>query len=242
MNYFHNKRFLVTLGIVTLLGIVIFLVSVLGSNGAVNPNRDKNLTAEEGRDFAALYQHGELYNAVEGNEDVMSQIRADIMTFARVTRSEFSDKETLVGFTFDKKSSKDGDAYVYTGHYYGPKDKIQITLTPYGRGVYTLSITNLVDSTNIDEYLSMNGKRNQFIRNLPVENDYYSVRYQLPYDRVVVSFYDGYTSANVDEVTNLITEALGGTNSGDVVYSINRIGIVSLEQVRQNLVNPMPLP
>lgn len=239
MEYFRNKKILLVIAALVLISVV--LLQLVGGQQAINPYKDKNRTAEEGRDFAALYMQGELYKAVDANEDVMGQIRADLLTFARTTRPEFADKEALVGFTFDKNFNKEDDTYIFTGRYYGLKDNIQVKLTPHGRGVYTLSVTNLKDQANIDASLKMNGKRNQYITTLPVEKPFYSIRYQLTQDRIVVSFYDGYTSSDVNEAQEHITTGLGD-DTKDVVYSINRIGIVSFDKVRENLVNPLPIP
>lgn len=242
MNQNTNRRIWITLVVIATLCLGAWAISSLSQRGAINPNKDSALTAGEGRDYAALYQHSEVYEAVDKNEDVLSYIRFDMMTFARTTRPEFANRETLVGFTFDKKFEKDGETFVFTGQYYGVRDKIQVKLAPQGRGVYTLSITNLGDGTNIDDSLSMNGKRNRFIKTLPKEEGRYSIRYQLTHDRIVVSFYDGYTNQDVDEVVTTLVEGLGDEVNNNVVYSINRIGIVPIEKVRENLVNPLPLP
>lgn len=220
----------------------VFLVNNFAGNQVVNPNTDSNRSAEEGKDFAALYRHGEIFNAVGADEDIMSQIRSDILTFARVTRPEFADRDTLVGFTFDKKTNKEKGVHVYTGYYYDLDNRIEIRLTPRGSGVYTLSITNLEDKTNIDDFLRMNGPRNAFIRSLPIETGAYSVRYLIKGDKVVASFQPGYTAADLSEVEKLLTDNLGDNYEDDVVFSLNRIGSMTIDALRDNLVNPVPIP
>lgn len=242
MKQLLNRRFLIILSIVVTLGGGWFLYKNISGAGTVDPNTDKNRTAEEGRDYAALYRQGGVFMAVDSSEPVMSQIRNNVLTFARTTRPEFASKDTLVGFTFDKKSTTNGDTSVFTGRYYGLRDKIEIKLTPNGRGIYTLSITNLKDNTNVDSQLSMNGKRNHYITTLPVEKQTYSIRYQNNYDRVLVTFYDGYAAQDVDEAVNAITEGLGEEADKNVMYNINRLGIVPLQTVRDNLINPLPRP
>lgn len=216
------------------------------NNGVINPNKDDFVGADDGagdgKNFAVFYKSGDLYAKIDHNDDVLTSIQEDVMLFARTTRAEFKDPTVLVGFTFDKGSKKKGEVYVYTGHFYGLDDKIEIRLTPHERGVYTLSITNLVDGANIDDKLSLNGKRNAYIKTLPIEKDRYSIRYQLPMDRIVVSFYDGYSIGDVNEAAASIEAGLGTTETKDVVYNLNRIGLVSLEAVRQNLVTPLPQP
>lgn len=216
-------------------------VSSLGPD-QINPNKDKLLSPDEGKKYAAVYNISDLYTATDENDDVLRNIQTDLVTFARSTRPEFADADTLVGFTFDKKSGKEGETSVYSGYFYGLNDKIQVKLTPHGRGVYTLSITNLKDNTNVDDELSMNGKRNHYIVTLPIEKPNYSIRYQNKQDRILVSFYDGYTLQDVDEAVGSITAGLGEEADKNVAYNINRIGFVSLEKVRENLVNPIPTP
>lgn len=241
MNFFRNNRLVtVLLILVVLLGLGLLIFREVTSTSVVNPSEDRLRTPDEGVARAALYKQGDLYKAVEENEYVMDQIRLDLLTFARSTRPEFVDTETLVGFTFNEGFETQGATLVFTGYYYGVSDKIEIKLTPHGRGVYTLSITNLKDQTNIDEELRLNGKRNEFIVSLPVEKDFYSVRYQLPEDRVVVSFYQGYGTKDVDAVAKLVTDALGDTQSNDVVYVLNGKGAYSLDRIKDNLKNPIP--
>lgn len=223
-----SKRILVILGVIISLT---FLFIASRTDQVVNPNNDKELSAEEGRDYAALYRQGSIYSIVDGNEDVMSQIRKDILTFARVTRNEFRDKNILIGFTFDKKTDMDGGAHIYTGRYYGLKDRIRIKLTPEGSGVYTISIVNTSDNTNIDENLLLNGKRNRYVKVLPIEGTYYSIRYQLTMDRIVVTFYEDYTRADVEAVKKSVTEALGEVTHQDVIYTINAKGIFSIQEI-----------
>lgn len=232
--------FLAIMGSLLLVGLLVF--NRPGSSSAVNPATDKDRSAEEGTDYAALYKHGELYNAVENNDLVLQQIKKDLLLFARSTRSEFANTKTLVGFTILKQLPKEGEASVFTGRFYGVGDEIRVAVTPHGRGVYTLSITNLADQTNIDEYLGLNGKRNRFIKTLPLQKGRYSIRHQLSEDRIVVTFYDGYTAAEVDEVVSILQEALGDEYVNDVVFSINRKGIFPLEVVRLNITNPISEP
>lgn len=208
-------------------------------NKAVDPSKDELLSLEDG---TILYHAGNFYRSLGENDDTFSMAEKDIVFFGRTTRPEFKDPNTTVSFTFDKKISKQGNTSIFTGTYFGLDDKIEIRLTAHDRGVYTLSITNLKDKTNIDDQLSMNGKRNIFIRTLPVQKGHFSIRYQQPFDRIVVTFYDGYAAKDVDEATTMIRTALGNAESQDVVYTINRIGEVSLEQARQNLTTPLPQP
>ncbi len=211
------------------------------TSSVVNPNKDKNLNPDDGISYAVLYDYAEVFSVIDENEDVLRSIQKDLLFFARSTRQEFSDNTVLVGFTFvdEDENYKQNETSFFTGYFYGLEDKIQVSLTPYGRGVYTLSITNLKDSTNIDDSLSMNGQRNRFIITLPIEKSFYSIRYQLTEDRIVVSFYDGYTQKDIDEVIATINSGFGENNLDDVVYSINRVGIVNLDQVGQNLITPL---
>lgn len=237
---FKTRAIIITVGIL-LICAIFALIKFTGSN-VIDPNKDNLLEGAAGKNYAALYMISDVYEAVGQNDDVFHQVEKDMLTFARVTRPEFANPESLVGFTFDKAFTKEGDATIYTGHYYSVPDKIEVRLTSHGRGVYTLSITNTVDQTNIDDSLQMNGKRNELIASLPIEKGDYSIRYQLTDDRIVVTFYDGYTSEDVDAATKVIRDNLGDETVGDVVYSINRIGIVSIGTVRDNLKNPLPKP
>lgn len=236
-----KKRRITVLIIVIILAILSVTAVLFWNRGSevYNPNENTLLDHEDGTIF---YQAEELYTAIDQNDTVLRAIESDVLLFAHSTRPEFKDPDVLVGFTFDKKSKKEDNTTTFTGHFYGVEDKIQIRLTAHGRGVYTLSITNLEDGTNIDDSLGMNGKRNAFIQTLPIQKAHYSIRYQLPNDRVVVSFYDGYSAIDVDEAAELIRKGMGSAENEDVIYSLNRIGIVSLEQVRQNLVTPLPQP
>ena len=75
MNYMRNRQPIVAVGVILL--FIVMLIVTRGS-GPVNPNNDKELTADEGRDSAVLYMQGAIFNAVDGDEYVMSQIRKDL--------------------------------------------------------------------------------------------------------------------------------------------------------------------
>ncbi len=231
----------VILGLGLLIGLL-FIVILSRGGPVIDPSKNTDLNLGDGKTTAMLFKFNELYDAIDQNDDVLELVSKDVLLFARTTRSELNNPETLVGFTFEEGVRKDGENSIFTGHYYGVDDKMQIILTPHGRGVYSLSITNLEDGTNIDNYLKMNGKQNKYLQTLPIEKNNYSIAYQLTEDRIVVSFYDGYTSADIDEVVRSLTEGLGSDSKTTVIYSINRIGIVSLDAVRQNLVTPLPKP
>lgn len=243
MRIFHGRRKILALVLVLpFLGFMTFR-TVNKESEVVNPADTINLETDSGSmPVRWLYRYSDLYEVLGNNPNVIEKVEKDIITFARETRSEFNDPETLVGFTFDKGYVKDGDSYVFTGHYYDLGDKIEIRVTPRGRGVYTLSITNLRDGVNIDEQLAMNGRRNKYIQSLPINETYFSIRYLLGEDKVVVSFYEGYSNTDIDKATSSLVNGLGATNGDDVIYSLNRIGIVSLDQIRQNLISPIPTP
>jgi len=228
-----------TAAVLALLGFAGYALFGRGGDPAVDPNQDELLGLHDGTIF---YRSVGLYSAIDENDDIFRAVEQDVILFARTTRPEFKNPDTKVSFTFDKNVKREDDTSVFTGNFYGLDDKIEIRLTAHGRGVFTLSITNLEDGANIDDQLSLNGKRNAYIRTLPIQKGFYSVRYQLPNDRIVVTFYDGYTEKDVNEVVASVSGGLGQAESEDVVYSLNRIGIVSLDQVRQNLVEPLPQP
>ncbi|MGH7158312.1 MAG: hypothetical protein ACREGD_04590 [Candidatus Saccharimonadales bacterium] len=243
----RRRALVIGLGALFILGIIIFVVILnRGQDAAVDPNKDEFVGLEEGtgdgKTSAVLYNSGDLYAALEENDDILAVVAKDMLLFARTTQLELGDANVLVGFTFSKDFKKDGDTFVYTGYFYGVDDKIEVRLTPHGRGVYTLSVTDLQDGANIDGQLNLNGTRNAYIQTLPIEEGTYSIRYQVPLDRIVVTFYDGYTNEDVDKAVASIAGGLGETGSLGVVYTINRLGVVSIDQVRQNLITPIPLP
>lgn len=230
-----NRWLLLVAGLVS----VIFLIWFSSRGGGINnPNTDALLNPEAGKSYAALYEIDDLYQDIEQNDDVLESVQKDLLTFGRVTRPELSDGDSKVGFTF-KSREQDGDSFVYTGYYYGVGDKIEVRITPHGKGVYTMSVTNLADQTNIDGSLKMNGPRNAYIKTLPVESSRYSIRYFLGNDQIIASFYDGYTSRDIEAVVSSLTKGLGDNFSSDVIFSLNRHGTVTVEQLRQNLVTPI---
>lgn len=247
--FLRKKRILTIVVIAFVVGITVFVIFSLankGDNAAMNPNQDPYLGLEDGTGdgitAAVLYNSENLYQTLGQNDDVLYILAEDMLLFARSTLTELSSPDTLVGFTFKDDVRQEGDTVIYNGVFFGADDEIEVSVTPRGRGVYTLSITNLNSEANIDSQLRLNGNRNTFIRTLPIEKGSYSIRYQVPQDKIIVTFYDGYDSQDVDEALTFVTNGLGSLDSPRIVYSINRIGIVSIEQVRQNLVTPIPLP
>ena len=234
-----NYRMLAVLIAAALLILGAFIYFSYGKVSVVNPNTDGNLEGEAGITYAALYKHEDLYKFIGENEEVLRNIQEDVAYFARTTRQEFSNPESLIGFTVTKDLGKEGSDAAYIGRFYGVSDEFKLTLTSHGRGVFTLSIVNQKDQTNIDEFLSMNGARNRYIQSLPIEQGNYSIRYQLVEDRIVVSFYDGYTSQDVDAAVASLTEGLGPNYAEEAVFAVNKIGILGLDGVRQNLVTPI---
>lgn len=221
--------------------LMLFLFVSFGSRGSniFNPYTDKNLEGDMGKTFSVLYGSGDLYKLVGENDEILRNIQEDLFTFAKTTRPEFTQADSLVAFTITKQLDKEGDGSVFIGQYYGVKDDIKLIVTPEDKGVYILSITNQNDQTNIDEFLGMNGPRTRYIASLPVQKSGYSIRYQLVEDRVVATFYAGYTAQDVSEVEQALKAGLGENFETETAFSINGLGIFDLGSVKQNLITPL---
>lgn len=227
----RKKKILIALSTGLVAGIIILLMSFGHQTRIQDPNKDDLLDPDEGYSYAALYEHGELYETTDGNDDVMRLIQTDFVTFARNAIPELGDPSRRVGFTFIERAEKQGESTVFKGRYYGSSDDVEIKLTNHGRGVYTMSMSNLITGKNVDELLQLNGRRNEFIKKLPINETYYSIRYQLVENRIVVSFYDGYSKKDVVAVETLLNNDLGSRR--DIVFSINRVGIVDFNEVER---------
>jgi len=233
-----DRKILLVAFAVALLMVGLLIYTNRGDAGVVNPYSDRDIEGDMGKRFAIIYEFADLYEAIGQNEQVLRNIQEDLLLFARTTRPELNVKDSLVSFTVSKQLNKEGETSVFLGKYYGVDDDIRLAIEPQGRGVFTLSVTNLVDQTNLDKFLRMNGPRNKYISELPLQSGSYSIRYQLVEDRIVVSFYDGYTNQDIDMVIESLSAGLGPNYVDETVFSINRIGIVGLDGVRQNLANP----
>lgn len=224
---------------------LMFLIGVAGwilvrGPSVVDPKSVLELEGDAGYSTIRwLFRYDDVFEVVGRNENVMQNIESDIINFARKTRPEFSDAQVLVGFTFNSKHIEESGTFIFTGYYYDLKDEIEVRLTPHGHGVFTLSITNLKDGTNIDNDLGMNGRRNEYIRKLPINKTFYSIRYLLGNDRIAVTFYEGYTSKDIEDVVLSLDSDLGRHDGDDISFTINAVGTVGLEQVKQNLIQPI---
>ena len=233
----RHKR-LVIAGIIILVGFLIF--TSLGTK-VQDPSKNKlEDDPRAGRDYAILYQQGNLYDFIDESDSNLMLIQKDLVTFIRETDPKFKDDEKLIGFTFDKRFDKKDKEAFFTGYFYSLKDKIQLKVNLLGNGVIRLSVTNLKTKANVDKKLNLNGVKNTLLDTLPVDKDYYSVRYLNSTDEVVVTFYEGYSQQDIDGALGILKKAYGQSfKEDDFTYNINGLGIFTLDQVVQNLEQPI---
>jgi hypothetical protein len=240
-NPFWTKRKLFA-GFALLLGMIAFFLFLNRGTEIVNPATNKtDENPRAGKDYALVYNHGELYKVINFSDDRLRNIQQDLATYARATQTELKNPETLVGFTLDKGFQKKDNVYTFTGHYYSVKNLIKLVLTDYGKEVFRLSITDTKTGENIDESLYLNGAKNQLLAKLPIEKTNYSIRSLHPSDNIVVTFYKGYTRQDVDEAIGILREEYGDKfRESDFTYNLNGIGTFPLEKIIDNLTNPIP--
>lgn len=234
------KRNKLVVGLVTVLALVVIVVLTSGTN-VIDPSKANHSDdPRAGKDYALLYNHGKLYGVIDSSSSVLRSIQNDLALFARTTRPEFKNPESLIGFTFDKKFKTEGSKNSFTGHYYSVDDSITVDVYKLRKGIIRLSITNRKDSTNIDEQLSLNGPKNRLLAQLPIDKDYYSIRYFNSQDKVIVTFYEGYTRQDLDTAVELLKKEYGDKfQATDFTFSLNGKGIFSLQEVTDNLTHPI---
>lgn len=236
-----SKKSKITLVIVliVLLGLLL-VIRTASKPEVINPSTnvlDENPRA--GLDYALLYNDREIYASIDGDDDNLSRIQADLAVFARAKIPELQDTGSLIGFTFESGYTKDDNIYTFYGYYYSSTAKIKVAVTVYETGAISLSILNTEDMSSVDTSLNLNGFKNQLIVKLPIESDYYSIRFLKSDDKIVASFYKGYSLADVDAVVKILNEAYEGAfDAGDVIFNINAVGNFSLEEVRAYSSNP----
>ena len=155
---FAQSRVLVGIAFLVVGILIIFLLS-LQNKGAIKPEPDEEDIA---RNIALIYNSEELYKLLDDNETTISLIRKDLRFFALTTSKNVAD-DPVVGFTFTKGPTQEGDSYVFEGLFYDIDGKIRLVLNKLKTGVVRLSITNMKTQTNIDEFLQLNGPRNRLI-------------------------------------------------------------------------------
>lgn len=240
MNYIKTHKLFAA--ILSLAVIIILVISGTRGTRVINPAKnvlDKNPQA--GISYALVYNQGELFKIIDNNDDTLRRIQEDLVTFARLTRPELKAPTSRVGFTFDKNFKKNNSNYTFTGHYYSVKDLMQITVTKYGKGIVKLSITNTKDGTNRDSSLNLNGPKNNLLTKLPIEQDSFSIRYSNEEDKIIVSFYKGYTNQDIENAISILKKEYGKDyNETNFIFNLNGIGNFTLQEVRNNLIKPIP--
>jgi hypothetical protein len=235
----RNKKILAIAGVLLFSVFVVLLITNQRTN-VIDPSTntlDENPVA--GKEYALLYNQGALYVTIREDEDNLRLIQEDLAKFARNTLPELSDPNTLLGFTFNDGFEEAGNVYTFTGKFYSVEDTIQLVVTTLDQGAIKLSITNKDDGQNIDDFLNLNGAKNEFIETLPIESDYYSIRYLKSQDKIVAAFYKGYLDEDVDKVVEILKQAFGNEyNESTFIFNINGVGIFSLKEVREYVDNP----
>jgi len=236
------KKYLKLLTVVGGLLIVCIAVYFLFFSGVNVVNPADNVLdddPEAGKSYALLYEQGDLFENINENEDNLGLIQEDLALFARTTRPEFTSEDILLGFTLEDDFSEDGSTYTHNGYFYGLDDRIRLIVDVLDGGVITLSITNTDDNTNIDDSLQLNGEVNELIRKLPIETDFYSLRYYNDLNKILAVFYLGYSEQDIAEVESILLENLGENyDEEEVVFSINSIGRSDQERIRQFVNDP----
>jgi len=234
-NNFSRYLKILTAAAVIFIGALLLFFLVGARQGPVNP-ADNTLDddPEAGLSYALLYNQGDLYNNIQQNDDNLRLIQEDLTLFARSTLSELSEPDVLIGFTLDNDFTQDDTLFKHTGRFYGVDDKIELLLSVLDRGVITLSITNTEDNTNIDNSLQLNGAVNNLIKQLPIEEDFYSIRYFNSRDEIVVGFFLGYSSDDVTVVENIFKESLDKDfETANIVFSVTSVGTMTLQEIKE---------
>ena len=208
---------------------------LLGGTNAQKPLEDDELSSE----YAQLFNVDEFYNSIDQSEKNYALAQKDLATFAHATGEKLQNPDTKVAFTFNDGYSVNGNVFVFTGTFYDLDGTIRLELTKYDKGIINLSITNESTQTNIDNSLNLNGKKNELLTQLPINENYYSIRYLYSDDQIVIAFYKGFTENDV----NAAAETLKGVYAEEYdptlfQFNINGVGTFTLDGVYQYLQNP----
>jgi len=240
-NEFLKKyiKYFVLVGSVLFFSFLIYSLVFSGLN-VVDPASNKlDADSNAGKTYSLLYGQGALYENILNNDSNLSVIQEDLALFARTTRPEFTDQDVLLGFTFEDSFTQSENMFTHYGYFYGLKDRIELKVTVMDRGIITLSITNTEDDTNIDDSLQLNGVVNELLVKLPINEDFYAIRYLNSQDEIVVGFFLGYTLEDVKKVEAILTSSLDDEyKTANIVYSVNSVGIFTLEGLKKFATSP----
>lgn len=218
---------------VAVLAILIFLIVKSFGYSAVDPAKDKlNEDPDGGKSYALVYNYSDFYALTE-ELAVLKSLKNDLGLYARTFYDYFENEDTLVGFTF-KDGIKDlgNGKSEFKGKFYGVKGEVRITTQSIPNNLVRVSIVDQNDSS-IDEKLSLNGPFSRLVEKLPIDESTYSIRYLPQSSKVIATFYQGYSIADVDTVEAKLKELLGAEPTEyNIDYSVNARGEYSINEIR----------
>lgn len=205
---------------------------------AVNPYSDNNEERDinDGKNNCIIYKSGNILN-LSNSERIESDLKKDLLKYSRTFLYTKIDNSVLCAFTF-KEGQKDlgNNVYEFTGKYYGASNLIKVKATEINNNFLKVSISE-DKGNNLDGKLLLNGTFVDFVDTLPIDTDFYSIRFFQEDGTIIATFYIGYTRDTVEIVEKMINQALG-ENSIDqsrIKYYVNGLGEYSLRDIKLNM-------
>jgi hypothetical protein len=218
-----------------LLGGVIYV-----TNSQTSTNAPIIEDEEVNPELAQIFNSDQFLQVIEESEENYLLTQKDLGTFARTTGEYYRGNTNPIAFTFNDGVEQNENNYIFTGSYYQLDGTIRLVVTKFDKGIIRLSITNEATETNIDNSLNLNGVKNNLLTQLPVEQDYYSIRYLYSSDKIVVAFYEGFSETQVNEVVGILQQAYGDQYDPSLFeFNINSVGLFTLDGVYNYLQNPV---
>ncbi len=240
MQVIRKLSFVIVI-VFALLGITVAYFTSEG--GPVNPAKQNPYDdPRAGRDYAIIYNSDEFFPHINQDERIFRLAQEDLALFAKTTSSAFINEQQLIGFTFSDGFATDGEMYVHTGFYYGLEEEIELKVQYSELGFAILSITNTVTGANIDDALQLNGQKSTVLRQLPIEEERYSIRYLNSSNDLVVTFYLGYTQQDIQAVSQILKTNSDDSLNDGVIYNINSVGRVTFDEVVKFTNSPQNTP
>lgn len=234
LNALLRKYGFLIFGIIAII-LLVGLIQLFQGGSAQKPAEDEELSS----DYAQLFNSGEFYGVIDQSDENFALVQKDLATFAHTTGEKLQDPSTKIAFTFDSGFTQNDNVFIFTGEFYDLPGKIRLELTKYDKGIINLSITNEKSQTNIDNSLNLNGKKNELLAQLPINETYYSIRYLYSDDAIIVSFYDGFSSSDVERATEVLKTIYEDEYESSLFrFNINGVGTFTLDGIYQYLQNP----